>query len=157
MMQDLDIAIRTNEEALAASLKKSPNIAYQQVNELARFVGRRYSVDLQLHFPDAKAIANVADYGHENVGVVVDKFRKKFPLPSAAIKAKAVEILAGSKAQDAYMYEGKEGLKVLMDEGRIEVLPGSMHFWCKIDDSVISFGDWMFENVYFHQTEVGHP
>jgi hypothetical protein len=66
------------------------------------------------------------------------------------VKEKAIELL-GSEArpEDAYMYEGKEGVKIVTPEGRIEVLPGSIHFWCKIDEKVSSFADWLVENVYF--------
>ena len=53
------------------------------------------------------------------------------------------------KPQDAYTYEGKEGVKVVMSKGSIEVLPGSMHFWCKVDTRVRSYGDWLIENIYF--------
>ena len=37
------------------------------------------------------------------------------------------------------MYEGKEGLKIIMDYGRIEILPGSVHLWCNIDENVKRF------------------
>jgi hypothetical protein len=79
---------------------------------------------------------------------VVDKFRKTFPVPREAIKNKAVELVPGSKAQDAYMYEGKEGVKVLLQNGRIEVLPGSIHLWCRIDPPVTKYADWLMQNVY---------
>jgi hypothetical protein len=65
-------------------------------------------------------------------------------------RQKAIELI-GSEAQpqDAYMYEGKEGVKVVMPGGRIEVLPGSMHFWCVIDERVSAYADWLTDNVYF--------
>ncbi len=36
-----------------------------------------------------------------------------------------------------------------MPEGRIEVLPGSIHFWCRIDERVRAYAEWLAENVYF--------
>jgi hypothetical protein len=81
----------------------------------------------------------------------VDKFRRTFPIPRENIKLKAIEIM-GNKihAQDAYMYEGKEGIKVILENGRIEILPGSIHLWCKIDEKGIkSYCDWLMQNVYF--------
>ncbi|HXV45904.1 MAG TPA: hypothetical protein VD736_04460 [Nitrososphaera sp.] len=150
LIDDLRFNIESNRDGLAAALKRSPNMAYQKVNELALFVGSRHGVDLQLHFPAAAKISNISSYGTENVGVVVDKFRKTFPVPSETVKQKAVEVLgAGARPQDAYMYEGKEGVKVVMPDGRIEVLPGSVHFWCRIDDKVRLYADWLMENVYF--------
>jgi hypothetical protein len=149
LMDDLCFNIEHNRVALAAALKKSPNAVYQKVNELTLFVGSRHNVNLQLHFPVPGKISDIGSYGTENVGILVDKFRKTFPIPRETVKQKAVEFLGtDAQPQDAYMYEGKEGVKVVMPKGRIEVLPGSVHFWCKIDGRVISYADWLFENVY---------
>ncbi|MGI0049757.1 MAG: hypothetical protein ACREAW_09470 [Nitrososphaera sp.] len=149
LMDDLRFNIESNRGALAAALKKSPNVAYQKVSELALFVGSRHGVNLQLHFPAADKISDVGSYGTENIGMVVDKFRKTFPIPRETVKQEAIELLGDAQPQDAYMYEGKEGVKVVMPEGRIEVLPGSVHFWCRVDERVRSYGDWLMENVYF--------
>jgi hypothetical protein len=150
LMDELRYNIESNRDALAAALRRSPNMAYQKVNELALFVGSRHGVDLQLHFPTADKISDIGSYGTENVGVVVDKFRKTFPVPRETVKQKAVELIGNdARPQDAYMYEGKEGVKVVMPEGRIEVLPGSVHFWCRVDKRVRSYADWLMENVYF--------
>ncbi len=150
LMDDLRYNIERNRDSLATALKRSPNMAYKKVNELALFVGSRHNVNLQLHFPAHNKLSDIGSYGTENVGIVVDKFRKTFPIPREMLKQKAIELL-GSEArpQDAYMYEGKEGVKVVMPEGRIEVLPGSVHFWCRIDEKVRSYADWLVENVYF--------
>lgn len=150
-MDDLQLNIERNHDVLAVALKRSPNIAYQKVNELAQFVGSHYSINLQLHFPIPGKISDLDSYGTENISIVVDKFRRLFPVPRELVKQKAVELIGNdAKSKDAYTYEGKEGAKVmLMPEGSIEVLPGSIHFWCKIDGRIRSYGDWMIENVYF--------
>jgi hypothetical protein len=149
MLDDLRNNVEANREPLAALLRKSPNLAYQKLNELAAFVGSRYGFDIQLHFPVAAKISDIDSYGTENVGIVVDKFRKNFPIPRDAVKAKAVEFLGqGVKPQDAYMYEGKEGVRIVMPDGRIEILPGSVHFWCKINGSIRKYGDWMIDSLY---------
>lgn len=154
LIDELQYNIESNREALAAALKKSPNVAYQKVNELAVFVGSRHNVNLQLHFPDPCKISDIGSYGTENVGIVVDKFRKTFPLPRETVKQKAVELIGiDAQPQDAYMYEGKEGVKVVMPGGRIEVLPGSVHFWCRIDERVRAYADWLADNVYFSQAK----
>jgi hypothetical protein len=152
LMQDLLRNIELNKDALARMLRRSPNLAYQKVNELAGFTGSRYRVELQLHFPVAGKISDVESYGTENIAIVVDKFRKTFPVPREEVKRKAVELLGDeAKPQDAYMYEGKEGVKVVMPAGRIEILPGSVHFWCKISDKVIAYADWLMENIYLNE------
>jgi hypothetical protein len=152
LMDEFRSNVSQNRDALAAMAKKNPHMAYQKINELALFVGSRHKVNLQLHFPVPARIADVDGYGTENVGVVVDKYRRTFPIPREQIKQKAVEMLGpGTKAQDAYMYEGKEGVKVILpgDGGRLEILPGSIHLWCKINDGVRQYADWLMENVYF--------
>ena len=149
MLDELKGNVEANKESLAAVLRKSPNLAYLKINELAVFVGSRYGFDLQLHFPVAGKISDIDSYGTENVGIVVDKFRKTFPVPREQVKAKAVEFLGvEAKPKDAYMYEGKEGVRVVMLSGRIEILPGSVHFWCKIDGGVRNYGNWLMDNLY---------
>ena len=149
-MEDLYYNIKRNRDIIAVALRRSPNIAYQKANELASFVGSRYSVELQLHFPIAQKISDLDSYGTENISVVVDKFRRTFPVARETVKQKAIQLIGDdARPQDAYTYEGKEGVKVVMPNGSIEVLPGSMHFWCKIDTRIKSYGDWLMENVYF--------
>jgi len=133
---------------LEKDLANSPNFAYQQINQISNFVGSRFQISLQLHFPNSSKIRDVNSYGTENIGIVVDKFRKTFPISREIIKQKAKETLGVIKALDAYMYEGKEGLKIIMDSGRIEILPGSVHLWCNIDENVKIFMDWLMDEIY---------
>lgn len=149
LMDDFRSAVEQNRNVLGAIARKNPHMAYQKVNELALFVGSRHGVTLQLHFPVSAKIADIDSYGTENIGIVVDKQRKKFPIPRDRVKKTAEEMLPDAKAQDAYMYEGKEGVKVVMKGGRMEILPGSIHLWCKADESVRRYADWLMENVYF--------
>ncbi|HXG07693.1 MAG TPA: hypothetical protein VNI77_10265 [Nitrososphaera sp.] len=154
IIDDFRLNVERNREVLRAALKRSPQLAYQKVNELALFVGSRYNVNLQLHFPEPAKISDIGSYGVENVGIVVDKWRKTFPVPREMVKQKAAELIGSNvKPQDAYMYEGKEGVRIVMPEGRIEVLPGSVHFWCTIDEKVRAYADWLAENVYFTVTK----
>jgi len=144
---DLLYNLKYHNNDIQQALKKSPNSVYQYVNQLSEFTGSRYNVNLNLHFPDPKKIYDVENYGMENLGLVVDKFRKRFPIPRDTIKQKAVELLGEVTPQDAYMYEGKEGLKILFPQGRIEILPGSIHLWCRIDENLAKFCDWLMQNV----------
>jgi hypothetical protein len=152
LIDELKSNIYNNRNTLKVILRKSPNSVYQQLNKLALFTGSRYNLTLQLHFPDSKKISDIDSYGTENIGIVVDKFRKRFPVPREDIKQKAVELIGNNiKTLDAYMYEGKEGVKILLQNGRIEILPGSIHLWCQLDESIRNYGDWLMQNVYFPQ------
>ena len=151
LIEELRSNILANSKNLQRILNRSPNIAYQKVNELALSVGSRYNLSLQLHFPNSKKISDIDSYGTENIGIVVDKFRRTFPIPREEIKQMAIEVLGNSvQTHDAYMYEGREGVKIILENGRIEVLPGSIHLWCKIDDEKLkNYVDWLMQNVYF--------
>jgi hypothetical protein len=151
LVEELRSNMYNNRNALYMILKKSPTVAYQKINDLAGFTGSRYNLNLQLHFPDSKKIHDIDSYGTENLGIVVDKFRRTFPIPREDIKRKAIEVIGiNIQAQDAYMYEGKEGIKLVLENGRIEILPGSIHLWCNVEEKKIqSYCDWLLQNVYF--------
>ena len=34
-----------------------------------------------------------------------------------------------------------------MDKGSIEILPGSVHLWCTIDENLKKFCDWLMNEV----------
>jgi hypothetical protein len=46
------------------------------------------------------------------------------------------------------MYEGKEGVRVVLDAGRLDILPASLHVWGKFDRKVTKFCDWLLANCY---------
>jgi hypothetical protein len=148
LYSELLFNIKYHKEDIQELLKKRPKDAYNLLNQLSEFTGSRHQVVLNLHFPNSKKIYDVESYGTENLGMVVDKFRKTFPIPREIIKQKAIEILGEVTPQDAYMYEGKEGLKILTPKGRIELLPGSIHLWCKIDENLKEFCDWLMQEVF---------
>jgi hypothetical protein len=149
LIDELRDNINHNKDLLKMILKKNPNMLYQKINEISLITGSRYNVNLQLHFPDSKKISDIESYGEENIGIVIDKFRRKFPISRESIKLKAIELMGDDiEAKDAYMYEGKEGVKIIFEKGRIELLPGSCHFWCKIDERIKCYGDWLMRNVY---------
>jgi hypothetical protein len=150
LLRDLGSNIDYNRQALETSLKSNPAMAYQKINEIAQFVGSRYRLNLQLHFPDQTKIFEVDSYGTENIGIVFDKHRKRFPIDRETIKSKAIEMVEPARADDAYMYEGKEGVRVTVDSGRMEILPGSIHLWCNVkNDRIRAYVDWLFEKVYY--------
>jgi len=148
MLNELNIEIESKKENMRSLVTRNPQRAYAELNQIAYMVGAKYGAQLQFHFPDTKKITDVDSYGSENLGMVVDKHRKRFPIPRDSIKEKANEILGEVDTKDAYMYEGKEGLKIFLKDGRIDILPGSVHLWCRIDDSVKKFVDWLMLECY---------
>ena len=149
--------IRENRDVFVAILNKSNfNLLYQKLAELVSFTGSRHNVILQLHFPNPEKLKDIHSYGSENISVVVDKFKKKFLISKETISDNALGFLGREvRVLDAYAYEGKEGLRVISEKGRIEILPGSFHVWCKIDRNEIAFFDWMMRNNYYPPGELG--
>lgn len=148
VMEELRMNIYSNRPIIESSLKKNPALAFYKLNELARFVGRRYNMEIYIHFPDSRKIKDVPSFGTENLGIIIDKSRKKFPILREDIKRKARDMKDFIEAKDAYMYEDKEGVQVSVTSGRLEIQPGMVHLWCKIDRDVISFVDWLMQYVY---------
>jgi hypothetical protein len=148
---DLLYNLRYHKNELARDIEKNPNTAFQHINQISTFVGSKFKISLQLHFPNSSKILDVNSYGTENIGIVVDKFKKTFPIPRDLIKQAAKEMLGEVTTQDAYMYEGKEGLKIIMKQGRIEILPGSVHLWCKVNQEISRFMDWLMDAIYFQE------
>lgn len=146
---DLIYNLNYHDKELRHTLKKSPNQTFMKINEIASFVGKRYKIMLQIHFPDSSKIYDVESYGTENISLIIDKFRKTFLISRNIIRNKAIKIFPKGIVQDAYMYEGKEGLRLIIDKGRMEILPGSLHLWCNIDDKIKEFGDWLMEEVFY--------
>jgi hypothetical protein len=148
LLDALKAEIESKKDNMRSVVTRNPQRVYAELNQIAYIVSAKYGAQLQFHFPDAKKISDVDSYGNENIGIVVDKHRKRFPIPRDSIKEKAREILGEVGAEDAYMYEGKEGLKIFLKDGRMDILPGSIHLWCKIDDAVKKFVDWLMLECY---------
>jgi len=140
--------LKSNNPQIRFLLKKSPGLAFTTINEIATNIGKKYNVKVSLNFPERGKIEDYESYGTENIGFVFTRDGKLFPIARDLIKLKASEILGGIQIQDAYMYEGKEGVRVIDTEYRLDILPASLHLWGKINENIRNFCDWLFENCY---------
>jgi hypothetical protein len=147
IIEDLKMNFNTNRNFFVKYSKSNPNMIYSKINDIAQFVGSRYGIDLKLHFPDPSKIYVLDSYGSENIGIVVDRLKKNFSISRELIKSKAIETIPGASVSDAYMYEGKEGVRILFNKGRLELLPGSIHIWSHIDKDVENYVNWILTNV----------
>jgi hypothetical protein len=129
-------------------LKKSEGIAYKRITEIGFEVGKKYNIKLIVNFPHRGKIEDFDSYGTQDLSIVVDQSKTNFPIKRSIIKSKAKELFGDVKVEDAYMYEGKEGVKVFFDQGRIDILPHSLHIWCKFSEKVTEYCDWLLVNVY---------
>lgn len=140
--------LKSNTPQIRFLLKKSPGLAFTTINEIATNVGKKYSIKVSLNFPERGKIEDYESYGTENIGFVFQRNSRSFPIPRDTIKSKATEALGNIQIQDAYMYEGKEGVRVIDQNYRLDILPASLHIWGKINYNIKNFCDWLFENCY---------
>ncbi len=146
IMNDLNTMIDKHKDTLK-SIKNQYRI-YTELIRLANIVGDKYSINIQLNFPYPEKLRDYDSYGRENITIVIDKHRKQFPINREEIKKKALSIFDNVSIKDAYMYEGKEGLKIFFDDGRVDILPGSLHIWKRIDDKIEEFCNWLMDACY---------
>lgn len=140
--------LKSNNPQIRFLLKNSPGLAFTTINEIASNIGKKYGVKVSLNFPERGKIDDHEAYGTENIGFVFERDSRSFCISREVIKSKAFEILGNANIQDAYMYEGKEGVKVIQDNYRLDILPASLHVWGKINEEIRNFCDWLFENCY---------
>jgi hypothetical protein len=153
---DLQKELKSNLPQIMVLLKKQPAIAYKTIGDIGKEVGKKYDVELLVNFPHRGKIENFDMYGKQDLSFIVDMEKTNFPIKRDIIKEKAIEIFGNVETEDAYMYEGKEGVKVFLGpaneagrkEDRIDILPHSLHVWYEFTDKVTEFCDWLLENVY---------
>lgn len=148
--KDLQDTLKSNLPQIRFLLKKNPAIAYTRITEIGKDVGKKYEIELLVNFPHKGKIENFDMYGKQDISILVDMEKKNFPIDRSIIKEKALEIFGDVKIEDAYMYEGKEGVKVFFGDiqNRIDILPHSLHIWYEFTDKVTKFCDWLLVNVY---------
>ena len=146
--EDLQNQLKSNLPQIRLILKQNPAMAYTKITEIGSGVGKKYGIKLVVNFPERGKINDFDSYGKQDLSIIVDQTKTNFPIERSIIKSKVSEIFGDVKIQDAYMYEGKEGVKIFFENGRIDILPHSLHVWCKFSEKVTNFCDWLFENVY---------
>lgn len=140
--------LKSNNPQIRYLLKKNPALAFNAINEIASNIGKKFNIKVSLNFPQKGKIEDFESYGTENIGFVFQRNTKTFSIPKDTIKSKASEILGPIRTEDAYMYEGKEGVRVIDKNYRLDILPSSLHLWGKIDDPIRNYCDWLLEICY---------
>jgi len=149
--EDLQKTLKSNLPQIRFLLKKNPGMAYKEIGEIGKKVGKKYNIELLVNFPHEGKIDNFEMYGKQDLSLIIDMEKKRFPMDRGIIKEKALEILGDIKTEDAYMYEDKEGVRIIFDDNiqdKIDILPHSLHIWYEFTQPVTEFCEWLLENVY---------
>lgn len=145
---NLQDALKRDIAQIRFLLKKNPAIAYTRIVEIGNEVGKKYNIKLIVNFPHEGKIEQFEEYGKRDLSLIIDQTKKNFPINRDQIKEKARQLLGDVKVEDAYMYEGKEGVRVFAPGGKIDILPHSLHIWTLFDEKVTEFCDWLMDTVY---------
>ncbi len=145
---NLQDALKRDLAQIRFLLKKNPAIAYTRIVEIGNEVGKKYNIKLIVNFPHEGKIEQFEEYGKRDLSLIIDQTKKNFPINRDQIKEKARQLLGDVKVEDAYMYEGKEGVRVFAPGGKIDILPHSLHIWTLFDEKVTEFCDWLMDTVY---------
>jgi len=148
LTSDLQAQLKRDMAQIRFLLKKNQGMAYARIVEIGKEVGKKYNIKLVVNFPKEGRIDEFDMYGRRDLSLIIDYDRKRFPIDRELIKQKAKETLGDVQTEDAYMYEGKEGVRVFTDDWKIDILPHSLHIWTEFNENVTSFCDWLMENVY---------
>ena len=148
IIQDLQIQLKKDLAQIRFLLKNNPAMAYTRIVQIGEETGRRYNIKLIVNFPQEGKIEQFDYYGKRDLSLIIDREKRKFPINRSIIKNKALEIFGNIRVEDAYMYEGKEGVRAYAPGGKIDILPHSLHIWTLFDDNVTKYCDWLMENVY---------
>ena len=149
--EDLQKTLKSNLPQIRFLLKKNPGMAYKEIGEIGKNVGKKYNIELLVNFPLEGKIDNFEMYGKQDLSLIIDMEKKRFPIDRSIIKQKAIELLGEIKTEDAYMYEDKEGVRIIFNnniQDKIDILPHSLHIWYEFTEPVTEFCEWLLQNVY---------
>ena len=146
--EDLQKTLKSNLPQIRFLLKKNPGMAYKEIGEIGKKVGKKYNIELLVNFPHEGKIDDFEMYGKQDLSLIIDMEKKRFPMDREIIKEKALEILGDIKTEDAYMYEDKEGVRIIFNDNiqdKIDILPHSLHIWYEFTQPVTEFCEWLLE------------
>lgn len=146
IIEELQIYLKINSNTIKNTLRQNPALCYTMINKLCSDITKKYGIQILLNFPQKEKINDVDSYGTQNISVIINKKQKKFSTDINVIKLQAKQMFASSTIKEAYMYDGKEGLKIFFENGRIDILPHSFHLWCKLTCDVLTFSSWLLNS-----------
>ena len=93
IIEDLQKTLKSNLPQIRFLLKKNPAIAYKEIGEIGKKVGKKYNVELLVNFPHRGKIEKFDMYGKQDLSFIVNMEKKRFPIERNIIKEKAKETM----------------------------------------------------------------
>ena len=146
IVRDLWSSLEADHDQYATLLDKDKLRAFGTINRIADEVGQRYGIILQLNFPPGQYGARLHDLGHRDLSMIVQRGKEEFD----PVSEEEVKKVFGRLNPMGFepLKRDQEGFKALLADGRIDCLPGGVHVWCDITQSVLDILDWLFVNAY---------
>ena len=149
IINDLNYEINVNRLHLEELVHGNLFQVYSELNKIFSKVGNKYNIQILINFLSSNHILEVEKYGSRNISIIIDNSKRKFNyLLQENIENKITKLNSEVSLQPAFRYEGRDGLRINVKGGRIDILPGAIHLWCIIDEEINSFLDWIFMEEY---------
>ena len=118
-----------------------------KLDQAADQIGHQHGIQIQMNYPNKKALLDLQNLGLMNLSIFVHRTRKRFiGLSTRQILAKLSSIYPRAKISEVGF--GWEGYHIDEDDGRITVLPGTIHLWRRIREREHRLLDWLFSEVF---------
>ena len=96
IINEIQISLKDNNKNIINALQKNPALSYSMINKLCFDVSKRYNLNILLNFPEKEKINDFSSYGTQNISIIIDRTRKRFPISSELIKLQAKKMLSNS-------------------------------------------------------------
>ena len=158
IFESLEKEIKKNKDRFEELKTTNKFLLYNELNRIAYDIGKKNDFILQINFLSNIELNDIDKFGKRNLtimkksafeSIASGKNKRKFMnLTIEKLKDKTTEIIDKSEIKKIFKYEGKEGYRIILQSGRIEILPGVILIWCDITDKIIELIEWIFKFEY---------
>jgi len=149
IFESLEKEINKNRNLFEKLKTTNKVLLYNELNKIAYNVGKKKNILLQINFLSSNELDDIDKFGKRNLNIIIDRTKQKFVnLTIENLKEQVTRIIDKSEIKEAFRYEGREGYKIILKHGRIDILPGSILLWCDITDKIIELVEWIFKCEY---------
>ena len=146
IFESLEKEIKKNKDRFKELKTTNKFLLYNELNRIAYDIGKKNDFILQINFLSSKELDDIDKFGKRNLNIIIDRNKRKFSnLTIENLEEQVTKIIDKSEIKEAFRYEGREGYKIILKHGRIDILPGSILLWCDITDKIIELVDWIFK------------